>query len=329
MSGCCYPFEVMYLHSGFITTCCINWLDWGKWSTLPNYDASPRQLWKDAILEELRQRIKDNDYSQCQNCPIFIQRPEYHHIPEDNQISFGWREPEEDPRGPRALYIADSFVCNLKCWSCRPHLITIDNDRDKKEKLLQSIMEEFAPSLRFVNLLGNGELFASSRHIRFLSDFPWLDYPLIKLQLITNGTLLCKNWHKIANSHDRIKFITISVDAATEKTYERVRSGGKWDDLLVGIDFAATLDMDQLQATFVVRAANVHEMAKFAQEMLERGCNNILFSQLAPGYLNDIQYRSQNVFNSKHPNHSILLQQLKDPIFKSDQVNVAGYTEQI
>jgi hypothetical protein len=327
---CAHPFEVMYLHSGFVTSCCPNWLNWHRWrSPLESYDATPQELWLDPNLEELRANVKSGNYDACRACPLYIDR--VHHIPETSGLRFEpWKEMIEDHlKGPKLLIIADSFVCNLECWSCRKELITVDPNKEEKDKLLWRVMEEFAPNLEFVNLLGSGEVFSSARHMRFLRDFNWSDYPKLEIEIISNATLIEKQWEKIQPAHSNIKHVTISLDAATKETYENVvRKGGIWERAIGGFEYVRDWGVEgRLQATFVVREANYHEMRQFSYDMLERGAKHIMFGQLAQTHLSKQQYKEQNIFSPNHPKNHLLRKELEDPIFDDERILVCKYTE--
>jgi len=323
----------MFLHNGWITTCCPNWLDSHKYGTPHNrFTSTPMELWNNKSIVLLRRRILDDDYRACQKCPIYHKKTEskfdvpkfafcrtgdFDKLPDDAAV--------EMKRGPSSLYIADSFVCNLSCWSCRAKAIMVDQNEREKDDLLWRVMRDFAPGLKNIDILSAGELFASKRHIRFMQGFNWFDYPNIEISLITNGILIKKGWDKISPAHNNIKYIWLSIDAATKETYEQVRAPAKWDQLIDGIEFINSLRMDIFQMNFVIRADNVHEMAQFAYDMLERGGKHIMFVQLQRSYMSEKAYKAQNVFDPNHPLRYKLIEQLKDPIFHDEKVTVHRY----
>jgi MoaA/NifB/PqqE/SkfB family radical SAM enzyme len=311
----------MYLHYGFVTTCCTNWLDWRSWSSKPNgYALSPHELWRSSKLEKFRKKIANGDYSACRSCPVYLNK---------TNILTGeesWRDDVDTDVewGPSVLYITDSFVCNLKCWSCRTTMITEDEHAERKQRLLWRVMDKFGRNLRLIGLLGCGELFASPRHLDFLRECRWGDYPDIELELVSNGLLLEKGWSRIAPAHGSVRYMSISVDAATRGTYEVVREGAEWDRLVGGLQFARSLPIEKLQVTFVVRRANVQEMAQFATEMLGLGVDEVLFIQLAPSYLRREEYAAENVCDPAHPDRQFLAQ-LDGPVFRDERVKVLTY----
>ena len=53
---------------------------------------------------------------------------------------------------------------------------------------------------------------------------------IIRINLITNRSLLPKYWEKV--KHQKFGTLLISVDAAKKDTYDKIRVGGSWVDLL-------------------------------------------------------------------------------------------------
>ena len=132
----------------------------------------------------------------------------------------------ELPEGPSSLVLSADQRCNLKCPSCRNHLISSlsEDETEMVNKEVQYVWD----SRRFVQIIkmsGNGEVFFSPDQRDLLKkfshdSFPRLDY----ISIISNGLLLNqKTLDELRPGSDFIKQIAISLDAGTDNM------GKSWD----------------------------------------------------------------------------------------------------
>lgn len=303
MSKVCHvPFDTMYLHNGWASTCCPNWYD--HYRKLPDYCQSPLSLWRNAMADELRSRVRDDDYTLCTKCPLVTKT--------GSKIS----EPEDWSHGPKTIHVADSFVCNLHCWSCRAGSHLSDGNDSEAGLFLWNVLDYFRDSLKHVTLLNSGELFASERHIRLLNNFDWGD---IKIGVITNATLVDRRWNVIQKVHSSIERFIVSLDASNRETYEQVRLGGNWDAAVRGVELIASRELP-LTFHYVISDKNVKDLYRFVEWALNYSPCEIAMIPLARTY-DRTDWDDRDVFRPDHPLHSVLCNQL-DLIKSVEVVNL-------
>lgn len=165
---------------------------------------------------------------------------------------------------PRSLGIVLTTKCNLKCIMC-----DFGKDIwDIPKRTLQEIVV-WAPYLENISWQG-GEVFLSDY---FEEVFERLSiYPQLSQSIITNGLLINERWaRKLVRSNVELWF---SIDGATKKTYEYIRKGGRFEDLIKGIELInkykkernnnITSDFKMTTSiNVVVMKSNYHELEKF------------------------------------------------------------------
>lgn len=287
MKCCKVPFETLYLHRGWASTCCPNW--YSAYRKKTNFSQSPQQLWENAIFDAHRYEVSRNDYSQCSRCPL---------VNADGMktvIRSGWRN------GPREVHIADSFVCNLHCWSCRGGKHLSDGEDGPADQFLWRFLEHFRQTIKDVTLLNSGEVFASERHVRLLNEFDWGD---INLGIITNATLIDRKWTTVQKIHERVKRFVVSLDASNEETYNQVRLGGSWKAAVRGMELIKSTGRP-IKLHYVVSDKNVHDLPVFAEWAQQWEPERIEFIPLARTYERD-DWDERDVFRVDHPLNSVL-----------------------
>lgn len=127
---------------------------------------------------------------------------------------------------PRGLGIALTNRCNLRCIMCS----VWKEPWDMPEKSLKEITALF-PYLERI-LWQGGEVFLSPYFEDLFEEIS--AYPHIRQDINTNGLLIDKNWaKKLIKANANIIF---SIDGITKETYEYIRKGAKFADLIKSID---------------------------------------------------------------------------------------------
>ena len=129
---------------------------------------------------------------------------------------------------------------------------------------------------------------------------------------------------KLSKIHANIKQITISVDAATEDTYNIVRRGGDFTVLKNNIAFlnkVSSMKHVTLMYTFVVQSINYYEMKDFAHWMLQYPRSKIRFTRILPfgGMMGN--YQSYNIVSDTHPAHLDFLAKLSESWCNNPKIN--------
>jgi MoaA/NifB/PqqE/SkfB family radical SAM enzyme len=183
---------------------------------------------------------------------------------------------------PTRMSIIFGNRCNLRCKMCGNRglytRLKVKNTTKLSEKNLDKIISYF-PFLEVLALSG-GEplLYDELKRVVSIAE----DYPKLSLKIITNGNLINDFW---INKFCGLPFtnISISLDAATEKTYNQIRVRGDFKNVLRSIEKINNSKLGkepELALNFVVMRRNIHEMEKFVELAHEYNVSKILFQPI-------------------------------------------------
>lgn len=140
---------------------------------------------------------------------------------------------------PHAIQFSPEHRCNIRCIMCYATVL-IKNDRIPEEfrSLQPRTLERFSKLQRFIPywnnvvLVGAGEPLLSPalpEMLRILALHP------VSVAFTTHANLLDREMAELIVATG-VRRLTVSMDAATRETYERVRFKASWDRLLSAID---------------------------------------------------------------------------------------------
>lgn len=263
------------------------------------------------LATDIRRSIADGSYEYCneQRCGIM----QNNGLNEYNTLPPAIQQIVNTPskfKYPQEIYFAGDELCNLSCPSCRPAVIKLtDDQKEKRIALGKRIKQNMfpAPSTDPIKLKMStaGEVFASPSMLEFLSTINADDFPNLTLSLQTNGLLAERNWHKLNGLQNRVTDVTISIDAATSKTYETLRRGGKWTDLLSALDFLSKQNLE-LRLRMVVQQANYKEMEEFYSLAMHHNASLVEYCRIVPWpntYSNE-EFAQHDVFDPAHSEYN-------------------------
>jgi len=217
---------------------------------------------------------------------------------------------------PYEIMFHGDLTCNLSCPSCRTQVIKVSKeDAAKHENIGRHIFQNIfsKPSSQRIHLIpgGGGEVFASPMIQNFLGHLNLKDFPNIAISLHSNGLMAEKNWHRIEHIESAIVAITVSVDAAKPDTYEKIRRGGKWPDILKSLEFLKN-KKDTLGFKFntrmIVQQSNFQEILEFYNLCKSYNVDRIEYSRLTNWNTWDKhEFKTHDVFNNLHPEKNIAL----------------------
>jgi tetratricopeptide (TPR) repeat protein len=185
---------------------------------------------------------------------------------------------------PTALTVYVTSRCNLRCSMCG---VPGRELFDMSEKTVREVME-LLPYLEHITWLG-GEVFMS-RSFAEMFDAS-LAYPNIaRREIITNGLLLSE---PVIEKYVRYGVaLTMSIDGMTRTTYERIRRGARYEDLLRNLELIAKYRArygrtgdNCLLMNFVVMKSNYEEIALIPAFAERYGfdCVNLIRMYPSPG----------------------------------------------
>jgi len=137
---------------------------------------------------------------------------------------------------PTVFNFCNTDVCNLDCIMCCCK--GLKTNPEITRKTFEDAFK-YLPTIRVLTLSGAGDPFACPDTLKLLTNFEGHKYPKAKIQLLTNGLLLPRYWNQV--KHNNFSSIGISIDAATNDTYELIRKNGKWDQILDTLEFVNSI----------------------------------------------------------------------------------------
>lgn len=242
-------------------------------------DDSIENIWSGIVHKIMCLAINNRTYSFCNSdmCPIFIGRKD------DSKLNLqkGYVQMEEHPRN---LLVNFEDSCNLKCESCRNQVhIAQGKEYEKNMRYADLLIKQVLPHTEFVTMAGTGEVFVGKSYRKmFTSDsmdnIKWI-------RILTNGTLFNEqNWKEFSYNKSGKIILTVSIDAATKETYEKLRRNGNFEILERNMEFASALRKEgklvYFRMNFVVQKKNYQEMPLFVEWGKQLGVDEVFFTKI-------------------------------------------------
>jgi MoaA/NifB/PqqE/SkfB family radical SAM enzyme len=330
---CLRPFELLEIHNENhnsdkirLYCCCPTWIK-APYGHISGSEKNDTELlnktvdlaWNSDSAIEFRKSVLNGSFSYCHidRCP-YIQNNILPLKKNYGELINQFIENNYKVNNPRVINLCYDRSCNLTCPSCRKHFMFVKKDTDEyqaKIKLNSVILDFIHRSDDYlqINCSGSGDPFASNIFQDFISRIDADKNKNIKILLQTNGVLFTEeNWKKIENiSKLHHKSILISLDAATEDTYNKIRVGGDWNKLMKNLDFIANLYydyvLDYVQLDFVVQQQNYHEIPMFIDKARNYGFG-VYFSRLLNWQTwSDEIFKKHDICDVDHPEHKRFL----------------------
>lgn len=180
---------------------------------------------------------------------------------------------------PHRLMILLTTKCNLGCIMC--HRV---KTRDHFTVTLEALKKiyDLLPYVNWLNWQG-GEVFLVEHFKEVFLKIS--EYRHIYQNILTNGLLIDEEWARILNSSNTA--VTYSIDGVTKATYEKIRKGARFDDLVkscsnMGRFRAKYNPSNSLEITSVVMKSNYQELDLFPEFCKKFGFTNLRFDYLHP-----------------------------------------------
>lgn len=166
---------------------------------------------------------------------------------------------------PVDLMFPPTTFCNYDCLMCNwGEDGTLDDELGSD---FYAGLTPMLPTLRALEAAG-GEPLASPAFREFLETIDFETYPQLRVSLVTNGSYLSA---RQLDRYERVPFstVTISMNAASAETYDKVNRGVAWDRIRSNLDAlktrrAAGKFRGSVAYSMVVLRSNVHEIGELA-----------------------------------------------------------------
>lgn len=180
---------------------------------------------------------------------------------------------QDDSLTIKYLQIEPTSVCNLDCMFCSRKF----KRRPLKHmtlKELEKIIQHF-DSVEFIKLQGLGECFMTP-NLAELLDFLKNKYPGVITVCATN-----LNWKKtnqeLLSILKNLDILYLSLDGATQRTYEEIRRGGKFNMAMRSLEQICALGYKKTiySCNYIVSDKNYHEIGRIIQLAKQFGLNEV------------------------------------------------------
>jgi MoaA/NifB/PqqE/SkfB family radical SAM enzyme len=311
--------------------CCPGWLPFSAGNVLSA--PSAEAVWNSDAAVEIRRSVLDGDYKYCSRtlCSYIGAQK----LPRKDDIVDPTLRAHIDQHKtvldelPWMVQLNHDPTCNLACPSCRTEIIAAK--ADEQDTYAQAAERVILPLLKRVKgqtyISGGGEPFASKHFRSILGALNRDEYPGLSVYLVTNGLLLSpQRWSEYPNLPEMIEVLSVSIDAASADTYERLRRPGKWTVLMRNLEVMAEMRRSQkirhFQINMVVQADNFRELLDFVALGKRLGVDDIWLQRLTNyGAFDEPTFARNDVTSARHPDHADLLEILRDPRLQGPGIN--------
>jgi len=317
--------HLQLMDNGNMLPCCPSWVN--NYSIGNINKQSYEEIWNGQLAQDFRQSILDGSFKYCngKSCP--------HLYKKDGPLSKKARSKEVQndilegntilKHGPQEIQFCYDRSCNLSCPSCRDGVwIASPEQRQTYISMQEQLQDNFLKDAKTLVITGSGDAFASFVFRKFLQTLQKEQAPKTEcIVLLTNGLLITKYWDTLSSyAKEKIKVISVSIDAATESTYLINRRGGDWNLLHENLKFVEQLENVNLFISIVVQDNNFREIIDFIKMAETYNAAHVQlqiiepdFHYGKPNYIED--WLKKAVHEKVHKNHNELITVLKDPFF--------------
>ncbi len=273
---CPRPFDTILIDkNGSCYACeCTAWLP----QSIGNLQIQPLEnIIESDTHKHLQQSIIDKTYRYCNNkqCSYLL------NAFEDEQ-----KWPAEIPEVQiKHIRLAIDDSCNLKCPSCRTKLIFHKEGSQFKKGIrladkINDWLSTYSKPVQ-VHIGSDGDPFASHVYRHFMEHTP--KSSITQYSLLTNG-LMFKDFHpRIPHIIENLTRLGVSIDGATKETYEKLRLGGKWDNINRNLECIAELKQQhnfKFELHMVVQKDNWQEIQTMIELGKQLGTDKIYFNKI-------------------------------------------------
>lgn len=195
-----------------------------------------------------------------------------------------------------SLICALTNRCNMQCIMCDTWRTHWEIPQKTYEEVLSLL-----PYLEHVIWLG-GEVFLSKYFEELLEETK--KYPHLEQRINTNGVLIDEKWaEKLFQNNIELIY---SIDGVTKQTYEYIRRGARFDDLIRSLNTTKSMRQKykdkkfHLRMNVVVMRSNHHEIERFMDFAKEYGFSLV---QLMPIVGEDTP---EHIFSSNYKDDGVL-----------------------
>lgn len=248
IKSCRHIQEAIYFGPDEIRTCCQRFFYKGKMKG----DAclittmEPTKVSYQEILEAKRallEKINNDEESPCKGCP---------------QIELkDW--PAIEASELKTISVENHSLCNMKCTYCSPLYF---GGVSPKYDVLTATKDAPISKTEKVLLWGGGEPTARPDFEALFEELSGIFQPQTQ-RIFTNAIIYSESIQRSIDNHKT--FITTSIDAGTEGTFEKVRKNKGFRKVLANLKKYASRNPEMVTVKYILTEANseIHELDQF------------------------------------------------------------------
>ena len=187
----------------------------------------------------------------------------------------------DTPECPEIIINSIDNTCNLCCKSCRNKPYILDKKAHEKLNIIANKLNDsgYLNNTSTLIVAGHGEVLYSPYYRQLLESGLQRE----SIRILSNGTLFNEtNWNWLKDKY-KIIDVEISVDAATEETYKKLR-GGNFTKLMDNLRMLGNLRHEgkirKLIFNFVIQRDNFREMPAFVRLAKKLNVDSINFQHM-------------------------------------------------
>jgi pyruvate-formate lyase-activating enzyme len=277
IKNCCpRPFDTLLIDSlGSVYLCeCQSWLP----QSIGNIQIqSIDQILKSSMVRDVQKTILDGSYKLCNE-----HQCNYLKLFKPSKKSFLYNQPTYPPQHITNLRLGIDKSCNLFCPSCRKTkiLVTKGVAYERLIKMAEKIIEWIKSQTQnlTIHVGSDGDPFASLTYRYIMSHLK--TQKNCRYSLMTNGLLLKKQYNKFKHIFENTKLLEISMDGASPSTYEKLRLGGQWNNIIENLKFLSKIKNFETRLHVVLQTENYQEIEKFLEIKKKYKFDMLIFNQI-------------------------------------------------
>lgn len=244
------------------------------------------------------------------------------------------RENYNDYLSPRIIKFNTDRSCNLFCMSCRESRTVLQGDDLENARFINKrlVDSDWIKNAECLNIAGNGEVFYSDIYKEILYDIPNGAH---MIQVFSNGNLFtAKEFERIRTVYEVIE-VEISLDAASQKTYEKLRRGGNWNVLMNNLKYLMKKRLENQLSKFtinmIVQKENYEEIPAFIKMGKELHADIIAIRPLMNwGTYSEEEYRNTSMIShEKNWISDELKTVLNNPLLEEKEVDYTWFKKRM
>lgn len=214
-------------------------------------------------VSKIRSKIKFNNFSgrNLLNRNVTL----VHSLRNQNYFSYA-KERYSQKSGAlgKSAAIEINNSCNINCVMCDTKSSTRPKRLMDLSLFNDTVVQLKQAGIETVTLHTIGDPLANARLPQILSILRKNRLPIGVIS--TNGLLIHKHLESLIEYNDIVSNVRFSIDGATKDTYEKIRFGGNWEDLIDNLNLAQKALIPkgfEFYFDFVITRENFSEMGEF------------------------------------------------------------------